>query len=113
MARVSVATQKIVGTGLVANKTAPTVDGDVIDSGAVAVLVTNGSGAPINVTAQTPQTVAGLAVAEQIVAVAAGATALIGPFPKGTYGQLSGADEGRVYIDYSAQASVTRAVVGF
>lgn len=113
MARVDVTTQKIVGTGLAPSMTAPTVDGDVIDSGAVAVMVTNGSGGSINVTAQTPQTVAGLAVAEQVVAVAAGATKLIGPFPKGTYGRPSGADEGRVYIDYSSQASITRAVVGF
>ncbi|GAA2817465.1 hypothetical protein [Kribbella solani] len=113
MARTDVATQKIVGTGLAPNMTQPTVDGDVIDSGSVAVMVTNGSGASINVTAQTPAKSAGLDVAENIVAVAAGATQLIGPFPKGTYGQPSGADEGRVYIDYSAQASVTRAVVGF
>lgn len=113
MARVSVATQKIVGTGLVPNLTAPTAEGDVIDSGAVAVMVKNASGGSINVTAQTPATQAGLAVAENIVPVAAGATELIGPFPKGTYGRTSGADEGRVYIDYSSQASITRAVVGF
>jgi len=113
MARVDVTTQRIVNTGLAPTLTAPTVDGDVIDSGAVAVYVTNGSGGSINVTAQTPATQSGLAVAESVVAVAAGATRLIGPFPKGTFGQLSGADEGQVYIDYSAQASVTRAVVGF
>jgi hypothetical protein len=113
MARVSVATQKIVNTGLAPAMTAPTVDGDVIDSGAVAVMVTNASGGSINVTAQTPATQAGLAVAESITAVAAGATKLIGPFPKGTFGRTSGADQGRVYIDYSSQASVTRAVVGF
>lgn len=113
MARVSVTTQKIVATGLAPAMTAPTVDGDVIDSGSTAVYVTNGSGGSINVTAQTPQTVAGLAVAENVVAVAAGATKLIGPFPKSTYGRPSGSDRGRVYIDYSAQSSVTRAVVGF
>lgn len=113
MARVQVATQKIVGPGLAPALTAPTVDGDSIESGQVAVMVTNASGAPINVTAQTPATQDGLAIAEQIVAVAAGATKLIGPFPRSTYGQPSGADRGRVYIDYSAQASVTRAVVGF
>jgi len=113
MARASVTTQRIVATGLAPTMTQPTADGDVIDSGAVAVMVTNGSASSINVTAQTPATQAGLAVSEQIVAVAAGATKLIGPFPKSTYGQASGADEGRVYVDYSAQTSVTRAVVGF
>jgi hypothetical protein len=113
MARVDVTTQQIVATGLAPTMTQPTADGDVIDSGAVAVYVTNGSGAPINVTAQTPATQAGLAISEQIVAVPAGATRLIGPFPKSTYGRPSGADIGRVYVDYSSQTSVTRAVVGF
>jgi hypothetical protein len=113
MARVSTTTQRIVATGLAPVMTAPTVDGDVVDSGAVAVLVTNASGGSINVTAQTPATQSGLAVAEQIVAVAAGTTKLIGPFPAGTYARTSGADAGRVYVDYSSQASVTRAVVGF
>jgi hypothetical protein len=113
MARVSVTTQKIVGSGLAPALTGPTADGDVIDSGAVALMVTNGSGGSINVTVQTPATQSGLAVAEQIVAVGAGATKLIGPVPAGTYARPSGLDEGRVYVDYSSQTSITRAVVGF
>lgn len=113
MARVSVSTQKIVGDGLTPALTAPTVDGDTIDAGAVALMVVNGSGASINVTVQTPATQSGLAVAENIVAVPASATKLIGPFPKGTYARPSAPDEGKVYVDYSAQTSVTRAVVGF
>lgn len=113
MARVSVATQKIAGTGLVPVMTAPTAEGDIIDAGQVALLVTNGSGAAINVTAQTPATQSGLAVAENIVAVVAGATVLIGPFPAGTYARPAAPDTGRVYVDYSAQTSVTRAVVSF
>lgn len=113
MARVSLATQKVTAAGLAPALTAPTVDGDVIDSNDAAVMVTNASGASINVTIQTPATAAGLAVEERIVAVAAAATKLIGPFPREIYGQPSGADKGRVYINYSAQASVTRGVVGF
>lgn len=113
MARVSLATQQITAAGLTPALTAPTVDGDVMDSNNAAVMVTNGSGAPINVTIQTPATAAGLAVEERIVAVAAGATKLIGPFPREIYGQPSGADKGRVYVNYSAQASVTRGAVGF
>jgi hypothetical protein len=113
MARVDVTTQTIVASGLTPLLTAPTVDGDVIDSGNVAVMVTNGSGVSINVTAQTPAQQAGLDVSERIVAVPAGATKLIGPFPRGTYGRPSGADVGRVYVDYSAQASITRGVVSF
>lgn len=112
MARTSVTTQQITRAGLAPVLTAPTVDGDVIDSGAVFLHVNNGSAASINVTVQSPVTVDGLAVEELVVAVAAGAFKLIGPFPQRTFGQPTGsADAGRVYVDYSAQASVTRAVL--
>jgi hypothetical protein len=52
-----------------------------------------------------------------VVTVPDGARRLIGPFPKRTFGQPAGAnesegnDQGRVYVDYSATTSVTRAVV--
>jgi len=106
--------QKIVATGLAPNLTAPTVDGDVIPTGQYFLMVTNASGASINVTAQTPQKVEGLDVAENIVAVPAAGTRMIGPFPAGTYGRPSGgADPGKVYVDYSAIASVTRALISF
>ena len=115
MARTSKTTEKVTAAGLQPDMTAPTVDGDVIDANNAVLVVTNASGAPINVTVQTPATGAGgLAIEERIVAVAAGAVAkLIGPFPGEVYGQPSGADKGRVYVNYSAQASVTRGVVGF
>jgi hypothetical protein len=111
MARVSVTTQTAVGYKLAPALTAPTVDGDVIDVGKVRLWVMNGSGGSINVTVQTPATVRGLDVSELVVAVAAGQTALLGPFPKDVFGRTSGADQGRAYVDYSAVASVTRAVV--
>ena len=122
MARVSLTTQKITRAGL--NLTAalagpPTVDGDVFDAGAVALYVDNGSGGSINVTFRTPTVIDGLDLEELIVAVPAGESRLVGPFPKRTFGQLAGAvesggnDAGRVYVDYSAQTSVTRAAVSF
>jgi hypothetical protein len=111
--RVVVATQKIVGTGLSVAMTAPTVDGDVMDAGAVDLIVTNGSGAPITVTIQTPATQSGLDVAENIVTVPAAGTKHIGPFAQSTYARPSAPDKGKVYVNYSAQASVTRGVVGF
>lgn len=115
MARTSLATEKFSAAGLQPQMTAPTVDGDVIDSNNAVLVVSNASGASINVTVQTPATgPGGLAIEERIVAVAAGAVAkMIGPFPREAYGQLAGADKGRVYVNYSAQASVTRGVVGF
>lgn len=114
MARASQTTQQIVRTGLTPALTAPTADGDIVDCGNVALMVTNGSGSSINVTVQATASLDGLDVADLVVAVAAGATRLIGPLPVRTFGQPSGsADAGRAYVDYSAVASVTRAVVGF
>jgi hypothetical protein len=113
MARTDLAAQQIVQAGLAVNLTAPTADGDVIDCGLEALLVRNTSGAPANVTVQTPATVDGLAVSERVVTVAAGGTSLIGPLPTSLYGQLAGADKGRAYVDYSIPASFVRALVKF
>lgn len=110
MARVSVTTQEVTRAGLAPSLTAPTIEGDVIDTGATWLQVTNGAGAPINVTVQSPPTVDGLAVAELIVAVPNAQTRLIGPFPPRTFGQAAGADAGRAYVDYSSITSITRGV---
>lgn len=113
MARVSVDTQEIVRSGLVPNMTAPTADGDVMDSGAVALLVENTGTTSHDVTVQTPITVDGLDVEQLVVSVAGGEQQLIGPLPKRTFGRLSGSDEGRVYVDYATPADWLRAVVSF
>ncbi len=111
MARASQTTQAAVGYKLAPTLTQPSADGDIVDTGKVAVFVTNGSGGSINVTVQATATVEGLDVADLVVAVAAGQTALIGPLPKTVFGQTAGADKGRAYVDYSSQTSVTRAVI--
>lgn len=114
MARSLRTPEKVVPSGLQPGMTAPTVDGDMIPAdGRSVLIVTNASGASINVTAQTPATQGGLAVSEQIVPVPAGAVCkLIGPFDAATYGRPdSGADPGMVYIDFSAVASVNRGYV--
>jgi hypothetical protein len=111
MARVSQTTQEPVAYKLAPALTQPTVDGDIVDTGQVRLWVTNGSGGSINVTVTSTATVEGLAVGNLVVAVAAGVTALIGPLPKTVFGQASGADKGRAYVNYSAQTDVTRAVV--
>lgn len=51
------------------------------------------------VTVQTPQMIAGLAVAEMTVTIPAAGKRLIGPFPTETFNQQSGADVGKVYVD--------------
>jgi hypothetical protein len=112
MARVNVTTQKVTRAGLVPATTAVTVDGDVIDAGAVALWVNNASASPVTVTVQTPLTVDGLNLEELAVAVAAGTTKLIGPFPGRTFARPAGAtDSGRIYVDYSAQTNINRAVI--
>jgi hypothetical protein len=113
MARDSVTTQKITRAGLVPVLTAATVNNDVIDAGAVFLQVANGSAGSISVTVNSPLTVDGLSVGPLVVAVAAGVTKLIGPFPVATFARAIAPDIGRVYVDYSAFASVTRAVVSF
>ena len=109
MARTALASQTIVDEGLTMTLSAANADGHYIDGGGdVFLVVLNGSGGSINVTVQTAATVSGLAVTDQVVAVAAGATKLIGPFPPATYDRASGAsDAGKVYVDFSAVTTVT------
>lgn len=116
MARADVATQQITRAGLAPTLTAPTVDGDVIDAGRVALMVTNNGATGHTVTVQSPVTVDGLAVEELAVSVAAGETRLIGPFPARTFGRPVGSvDAGRVYVDYDAgaDADLVRGAVTF
>lgn len=118
MARVSQTTQAATDYKLAPTLTQPTVDGDVIDSGAVKLMVTNDKVGSIDVTVITTAVVGGLDVEDLVVPVAAGETALIGPFPKSLFGQPAGAvesgsnDQGRVYVGYGADTTdVTRAVI--
>lgn len=108
MPRSALITQQIAPTGLEPALEAANVDGNSIDGDAKTFLeVVNGGGAPINVTIQTPATLGGLAVADQVVAVTNGERRLIGPFPKNVYNRPSDPDAGKVYIDYSDVTSVT------
>jgi hypothetical protein len=115
MARQSPATQRITLAGLNPAMTAPNADGDILPAGQVALRVTNGGGSPITVTAITPGTVVGLAIADATLAVPAGATRDWGPFPASVFAQPADAPVGasRVLVDYSSITSVTRAVVSF
>lgn len=78
--------------------------GDEFDnSGSDFVEIKNGGAGSINVTFVTQATVDGEAVADKVVAVPAGTTKIIGPFPKGIYNNANG----RVQMTYSAVTSVT------
>lgn len=107
MARTALTTQPIDSDGLTPVFAAANVDGHIIDADAY-IEVVNGSGGSINVTVQTPAEYAGLAVAERIIAVGAGARAKIGHFDPKVYARPTGvADPGKVYVDFSAVTSVT------
>lgn len=110
MARQALAVQTIVEGGLNMAMTAAHADGHKFpNKGKEKIRVLNGSGGSINVTIATGKTVQGLAVADKVVAVPAGETRFIGPFNSDLYNQPSGADAGQVFVDFSAQASVTLA----
>lgn len=111
MARSTPTTQNITDDGLTATMAAPNSDGDIADCGAgVFATILNGSGAPITVTLITPGTSHGLAIADRTTSIAAGASKDV-PL-KGYYKQPADAvtGPGQCLIDYSAVASVTRAI---
>ncbi len=116
MARSDLARQKIAAAGLDfdAALAAANVDGHSIpnEGKLTFVAVQNGGGGGINVTIQTPKVLDGdLAVGERVIAVGAGETYLAGPFPKDTYNQVGGADNGKIYVDFSDVTSVTVAAL--
>lgn len=111
MARTDVTTQAMVLPGLDPVLSAPVADGDIVDVGRNFLYVDNGSVAPITVTVQTPGGVADLALEDRTVAVPAGEFRLI-PLTMAAYKRpVGGTDAGRAWVDYSAVADVTRAVV--
>lgn len=108
MARTDLALQTLSYAGITPAYEAGNVDGHMFNNrGRQFVVVKNGSAAAINATFVTPVTVGGRAVADDVVAVAAGGEKMIGPFEERTFNQSSGADVGKVYVDLSAVASVT------
>lgn len=110
MARTALATQEIPDTGLVPAYTAANVDGHSVETGVI-LHVKNGGAGSINVTAVTGGTLGGKAVADTVVAVPAGGDVMVGDLRPDLYAQPSGADAGKVLVDFSAVASVTVAAL--
>ena len=111
MARSALTVSKVISTGLAEPaKGAANVDGNSIPnpSGSAWIEILNGSASPINVTVQTSKAYKGRAVADDVVAVAAGATKRIGGnWDPEVYNQT----DGSVYVDYSAVTTVTVAAL--
>lgn len=90
-----------------AGKAAANVDGNYwANDGRIFLAVTNGSGGSITVTlvwGASGVTVDGQTPTQRTVAIAAGATTFIGPFPTATYNDATG----NANVTYSAVTSVT------
>lgn len=107
MARDVPAVQPFVTDGLAAAYTAPTANNDqVANNGRRMVHVKNGSGSSLTVTVNIGGAINGHSPTGVAVAIAAGADKFLGPFPA-SYNQ----SDGNVYLDYSAVATITRAVL--
>lgn len=107
MARDVPAIQPFVTDGLAAAYTAPTANNDQIANNGKRVLhVKNGSGSSLTVTENIGGAINGHSPAAIPVTIAAGADKFFGPWPA-SYNQA----DGNVYIDYSAVATITRAVL--
>lgn len=56
-----------------------------LNTGREYLIIRNAGGSPVNVTVTTPVTTDGLAVSDRVIAIGAGATHFLGPWPKGVY----------------------------
>jgi hypothetical protein len=106
VARTTLAVQRPSETGTVPTYSAANVDGHTIDPGCVLV-VKNGSGGSINVTVQTGHTARGRAVADDVIAVGAGAEKWIALTDEKLLARPSAPDAGKIYVDFSAVTTVT------
>jgi hypothetical protein len=100
------------GTFALTTVTADAVNNHAFDNsdGDVMILCQNGTASPVVLTFVTFATPDGLAVADLAVTVAAGADAIIGPFPKSLYNQ---ADD-TVYVNVdTTSASVALAAIKY
>lgn len=111
MARTDLTVQTIAVGGLVIADEAANVDGEMfLNTGKEFLFVRNAHSAPINVTLVTGKTVDGLAVADRVVAVTNATTQMIGPLSTDLYNQPSGADAGKIYVDFSVVTNLFVAV---
>lgn len=104
MARTALSVQQIAVAGLTPALTAANVAGHSFTNNEKTFLqVVNGAGAGITVTVVTAATANGEPVADRAVTVAAGATALIGPFPSFPF---EAADRS-INVDFSSVTTIT------
>lgn len=104
----TLAVQNISISGLEATKTACAGGGDVFpNDGNTMIIIENGSGGDITVTATTSKSIQGLAVADAAVVVTAGEERAIGLFDPALFNNSSG----QVALTYSGVTSLTVQVI--
>lgn len=88
MADVTVAPQVSVATGIVPSFTSLNASDSfkITNNGSLILYVKETAASTANVTVETPATLGGLAVAEQVVALTASQEKVIGKFPRNIYG---------------------------
>jgi hypothetical protein len=102
------AVQQVVNTGLNPSMAAAAAGDEFIPGQNIMLYIFNGSGGSITGTVVTVGTVAGQAITDLPIVVAAGARVLAGPFP---YDIFANPADGRADISWSATPSVTWAAV--
>lgn len=105
MARTALTPTALASSGATVSLAAANADGHTIPgTGDVFILVNNGSGSSMTVTAVTPGTQDGLAIADEAVTIANGTQKIIGPFPPRSFTDEA---DGLVDINLSTATSVT------
>ena len=107
MPRTALTVQPIVSGGLANTQVAgDQANGHEYVAGSKTFLhVVNADASPINVTITSSFTKDGNALADKVVVCPATDEIFLGPFPTDTYG--SGADDALIYVDLSADTTVT------
>ena len=84
------------------------VGGDeFVNDGKCLIVIDNGSGAPITLTAETQQTVDGEEVADKEIVIPDAEQHLLGPWPKPIYND----GDGKVQLTYSGVTSLTIGII--
>lgn len=106
MAELTVQEAAQAGVALTLNSAAAGGD-EFSNDGRTIIIAENGDGSSTTITVTSEATLAGLAVSDLEVAVAAGATKAIGPFPVNVFND----SDGNVNLSYSSVTSLTVAVL--
>jgi hypothetical protein len=106
VARTAITPTPIVRTGVAQLPTPGAADGhSFVNDGKTICRIANGGASARSVTFITQQEVSGLAVADQVVSIPAGAVRIFGTFSPSVFNVPPGdPDAGKMYIDYEAGA---------